>query len=62
MKNFSSEEQLQANTSPTPVVATQNSDTVLLSGLHFLISQLKMKAEQARMERFGNGLLAVKGT
>lgn len=60
MKNFSSEEQLQTNTSPTPAVATQNS--VLLSGLHFLISQLKMKAEQARMERFGNGLLAVKGT
>lgn len=39
-----SEERLQTNTSPPPVDATQNSDTVLLSGLHFLIIRLKMKA------------------
>lgn len=61
-----SEEQLQMNTSPPPVVATQNNDTVLLLSLHFLIPhshsiQLKMKAEEVKMERFGNGLLAVIG-
>lgn len=49
------------NTSLPPVVATQNSDIVLLLALPFLITQLKRKSEPARMERIGNGLLAVRG-
>lgn len=44
-----------------PVVATQSGQIVLLLGLLFLLSQLKTKTEQAGMERFGNGSLAVSG-